>query len=132
MKKGLKVAAERVQPILRRVDKAIGNACQTEALNIVVPKCQLILAAGAAKNVEVERLHVIHIDVADVLGRCQKERLDLLQRAPLLQETDPAGPAPGIRFPAKKAEVKLIDESAERFGRAQDGVGDGGLALGGE
>src|SRR5262249_47136035 len=130
MEERLEVGAERIQTVFRRVNEGVGNACQTEILDVVVPKRQLILATGSAEDVQVERLNIVHVDVADVFGRGQEQCFDLLQRATLLQETDPAGPAPGIRFPAKKAEVKLIDHSAERFGGVQDGAGDGGLALG--
>src|SRR5262245_35988416 len=132
MEERLEVGAERIQTVFRRVDEGVGNACQTETLDVVVPERQLILAAGSAEDVQVERLNIVHVDVADVFGRGQEQCFDLLQRPPVLQETDPAGPALEIRCPAKKAEVKLIDDSAERFGGVQDGAGNKDLALGAE
>src|SRR5262249_55518449 len=86
-------------------------------------------AAGPAEDVQIQGLDEDRVDVTEILRRGQEKGLDLLLRAAVLQEADPAVPAALVCLPAQELQVKGIDDAAERFLGLEDGIDDGGLAL---
>src|SRR5205823_13722190 len=117
-------------PVLRGACEGASDARQAQGLNLVIPAGQLAGGAGSAENVDVQRLHEVGIDVADVLRRGQEQVLQLLLGPAVLQEVDPDVPAAGVRLPAEEAEIEGIDDASERFAGLQDAVDDSSLAPG--
>src|SRR6202035_2805424 len=106
-----------------------GDTAQPKLLKLAVPAGQLAGGAGAAENVDIQRLHEVGVDVTLVLGRGQEQVFQLLLGAAVLQKADPVCPAAGIGLPAEKAKVKRIDDMTERFGRPEDAIRHRGLTL---